>query len=318
VAGEFVFYLKVRDTGGGCDTMRIAFSAAAPSFDKGILVVNGDDPATYGIGALATPGGVDELDPRYSVGAFWGTLPVSFWDLFGTASEASVTLPASGVTYIGGGVQPTPDIMAQYSTIVWLANGYAGDDALWALTPVYAYLQVGGNVVFFGRYGSIFITADNGLEGYLGISGGWRELGWRPRECKAMFPGLVDMPMTGSHSLTDNFTCGAYIDVTDDGIVTNWDKVRGFSKTNLQYTLLFAHRSKTVVPAAELLYVRGMGVWAHPNFTLSSQTAGNEFPGTPEQKKGNFIAIMGRNYRYDIGATTANLEFILRNMCGEQ
>ena len=309
--GDNVFYLKVRDSGGGVDTMRINFSAAPFNPSKGILVVNGDDPANY----------LTAMNARYGVGAFWGTLSVDFWDVFGTGSATDCSLPA-GVDYIGGGAQLTPDVMAEYSTIVWLGNNFGGDLGFWTLTPVYAYLQAGGNVLFAGRLAADFM--DDNLTSYLTV--GWREgavagnsgAGVTVQEQIAVFPGLKDLnPFTRGQSLTTVFSGGGFmVNSADDAPITNWDKLTGFTKADLTHTMLYAHRSKVVIGAFD--FVRGMGVWAHPNFAFSSKTAGNEFPSTADQKKGNLIAIMGRNYGYHIANTTISFEFMLRNMCGEQ
>ena len=321
-SGSNTFYLKVRDLGGQVDTMRITFSAAAPSLDQGVLVVNGDDPNTY----------LSEMDPLYSVGAFWGTLPsVSFWDLFGDDTTPSMTLPASGVTYIGGGAQLAPDVMAKYSTIVWLGNNYSGivsDLALWQLTPIYAYLQAGGNVVFFGRETATFM--DDNLTNYLNV--GWRD-GANPGDGSSaglitldvyipLFPGLVTMtPFSGGMSRANEFSVSGFGSLTSassanwDADITSWDGVKGYTKSTLTHTLLFAHTSGGT---SELAFARGLGVWSHPNFQFSNMDAGNELPGTTEEKRGNFISLTGRNYRADVDATTHNFDVILRNMCGEQ
>jgi hypothetical protein len=272
------------------------------------------------------------MDPRYSVGAYWGTLPnVSFWDLFGDDTNPSVALPASGVTYIGGGAQLSPDNMAKYSTIVWLGNNFSGivsDLALWQLTPVYAYLQAGGNLIFFGRETATFMNAD--LTGYLNI--GWRD-GANPGDGSSaglitlevyipLFPGLVTMePFTGGMSRANEFSVSGFGSLTSatsanwDADITSWDGVKGYTKSDLTTTLLYAHTSGG---ANALAFARGLGVWKHPNFQFSSIDAGNEFPGTTEEKRGNLICLTGRNYRCDIAATTQNLDLILRNMCGEQ
>jgi hypothetical protein len=320
VSGANSFYLKVRDTGGGVALMNINFSAAAPTFDKGILVVNGDDPATY----------LSEMDPRFSVGAYWGTLSVSFWDLFGDETTPSMTLPGTGVTYVGGGSQLLPDLMAQYSTVVWLGNNYTGavsDLALWQLTPVYAYLQAGGNVIFFGRETATFM--DDPLTTYLNI--GWRD-GANPGDgsaglltlsvYKPLFPGLVAMtPFTAGNSRNNVFSVSGFGTLTSatsatwDDDINSWDGAKGYTKSDLTTTLLFAHNSGG---STGLDFVRGLGVWKHPNFAFSNNLAGNEFPTTATEKQGNFICLTGRNYRCNIAATTQNFEFMLRNMCGEQ
>jgi hypothetical protein len=65
--------------------------------------------------------------------------------------------------------------------------------------------------------------------------------------------------------------------------------------------------------------VRGLGVWAHPNFEFSSTTAGNEFP-TPDTEEAtqNFIFVSGRHYGFDLDNCKHNFEFMLKNMCAEQ
>jgi hypothetical protein len=301
-----VFYLKVRDLGGSVDTMRIGFVAASFAPTMGILVVNGVDPGSYG----------SEITDRIDAGVYWGSLSVDFYDLFDAIT------PPAGVDYVGGGSQLSPDLMKDYSTIVWLGNNYNGDIAFWQSTPILAYLQAGGNLVFAGRFASDFFAYDQGLVDYMNIT--WitsgQEYEATIKEFKSVFPGLVDLtPFTGGMSYTDVFSSYGFIGANTayDDTVTNWDGVTAMSKDEYT-TLLFAHRSNIYNPSYPMLRVRGMGMWRHPNFAFSSLGASNEFPSAPEEKKGNAILIMGRNYRYDMDATKTDFEFILRNMCGEQ
>jgi hypothetical protein len=308
-AGANTFYLKVRDAAGKCDTLRINFGAATPSLDQGILVVNGTDPATYG----------SQLQNKINASAYWGTFNVDFWDLFGTMSTPGVSsLPASA-TYVGGGSQLSPDVMAKYSTIVWLANEYGVDFALWQLTPVFAYLQAGGNMIFASRYASDFIDAN--LTAYSNVS--WREISGAAIqifEFEPVYPGLVRFtPFIRGMTGADVYSGGGFLNSADDGTVTNWDGVSGYTKSDRKTTLLWAHRSENYDPSYPIAFVRGLGSWAHPNFLFSSVSAGNEHP-TPgtDEARGNFIIIMGRHYGFDIAATSANFDFMLKNMCGEQ
>jgi len=307
-AGAQKFYLKVRDTAGGVALLSISFTAADAPFDQGILVVNGVSPV-YGT----------ELTDRIDASAFWNTYTVDFWDLFGSMSSPSITLPASVNTYAGGGGPVPADVIGKYSTVVWLGNNYQGDIDHWNLTPAIQYLNAGGNIILSSRLAADF--CDDALTAYAGI--GWRE-GAGPgssgdgvtlSECKTVFPGLVDMTPSGS-SLANVFSGGGYLDSYDDNEVTNWDGTYSYTNSALTHTLLFAHRSSATI--GSFGFVRGVGIWAHPNFAFSSTTAINEFPATADEKKGNFILINGRNYRYDITSTTANYTFILQNMCGEQ
>ena len=79
--------------------------------------------------------------------------------------------------------------------------------------------------------------------------------------------------------------------------------------------MLFVHRSSAYDTSYAFPFVRGLGVWSHPNFSLSNLTAGNEFPSPA---RGNFILISGRHYGFDNQACLNNFEFMLRNMCGEK
>ena len=311
-AGAHTMYIKVRDTAGGVSLMSIGFSAADAAFDQGILVVNGVAPA-YG----------SEITDMIDASAFWNTYTVDFWDLFGTMSSSWMTLPASVANYVGGG-GPTPaDVMGRYSTIVWLGNSYSGDLPLWLLSPAIQYLNAGGNLILASRLAADFFTAD--LDHYCGDIG-WREGastgdggdGISLSEYKACFPGLVDMTPSGS-SLANVVSGGGFMSSSaNQDFITNWDGLTSFTKSDLTSTMIFAHRSDAYDPTfAPVTYVRGLGVWAHPNFPFSSITAGDEFPTTADEKKGNFILMNGREYRNDLPSTTANYTFMLQNMCGE-
>lgn len=304
VAGNHVFYLKVRDTGGGVDTMRIRFSAAAPTFDQGILVVNGVDYGTYG-----------DFGPHITSSAYWGTFSVDFWDLMGSMGSPSFALPASA-NYVGGGSQLAPDLMAKYSTIVWLGNNYLGDWELFQLTPVYAYLQAGGNVILTSRYLADFVDAN--LTAYANVA--WREYGASIVEYEPVFPGLISFEeFSRTMSATDVWSGGGYLDSTDDGTVTNWNGTSGYTKSDLTTTLLFAHRSDGYDSSSPFAYVRGLGSWAHPNFAFSAADVGNEFPAAgTDGAKGNFVIISGRHYGFSDAAISHNFDFMLKNMCAEQ
>lgn len=316
-AGKHVFFLKVRDSGGGISTMRLGFTAATPTFDEGILVVNGVDPATYGT----------ELTDKLAIGAYWGDMAVSFYDIFGSSGSphADITLPGN-VTYIGGGdASVGPTVLAKYSTVVWLGNEYQGDWEVFMASPIIPYLTAGGNLVFASRYAPDFLPD---------AFAAWADIAWREGsawglgasstivEYKAVFPGLVDMnpPYTRTMTATSVFSGGGFLDSTDDGTVTNWDGTSGYTLSDLTTTLLFAHRSNAYDANSPFDYVRGLGVWGHPNFQFSSVDAGNEFP-TPDtdEAKSNFILINGRHYGFgDLAALKANFSFILQNMCAEQ
>jgi hypothetical protein len=313
--GSHTFYLKVRDTAGGIALKRIQFNVALASFDKGVLVVNGVDPDVYGT----------EINDRIEQSAFWGSVSVNFWDIFGSVGQPhpNISLPGD-VTYVGGGTI-TATVLGQYSTLVWLGNSYGGDFDVWNMNPIFAYLKAGGNIVLATRSAANFLP--EALTNYLNI--GWREEsspgstnGKTILECKSVFPGIVDMEFDITFGLPSGsaiFSAGGFLDSEDDNTVTAWDSISGYTKSDLNTTLLFAHRSASYDTLYPFSFVRGLGVWSHPNFSFTSTFSGDEFPmpGT-EEAQGNFILFSARNYRFDIEATKSNFEFILRNMCGEQ
>ncbi|MBN2007915.1 hypothetical protein JW960_01070 [candidate division KSB1 bacterium] len=300
-AGDQTFYLKVRDTAGSISLLKIGISAAQPAFDKGILVVNGVSSGAYG----------DEIETAWADKMYFGDYDVDIWDLFGTMSTPEVVaiadLKAAGYDYIGGGGPCGPDVLKDYSTVIWLGNDYQGDLDDWLLSPILPYLQAGGNVLLASRLAADF--CDDNLTSYLNI--GWREgaaagsagNGVTLSECKAVYPGLVDMPGAGL-SLTNVFSGGGFMeDSSIDDNVTLWDGNTIFQSGSS--FLLFAHRSSAYDASYPFSYVRGIGVWAAPNF------------GTADANKGNFVLIGGRHYRYDHEPFKANMSYIIGNFFGE-
>jgi len=161
-----------------------------PTFDQGILVVNGVHWDTYS----------DQIRNSYSDSLFCGYQPFSFWDTFSTPSGG---YPAALPTPLGHGSVPG-DVIGQFSTIVWVGNDYNGDLVDWFETPIENYLELGGNVLLMTRRAHNFVDAS--LTEYLritwaeGASGG-QELG----DCTAVYPGLVDMSFLGTQNYVDVF-----------------------------------------------------------------------------------------------------------------
>ncbi|MCP4414642.1 MAG: hypothetical protein GY808_18965, partial [Gammaproteobacteria bacterium] len=314
-AGFHDFFLKVRDAAGAISLFRIDFEAADPTFDEGILVVNGVHAPTYG----------DQIVSKIDSGAYWGDdLDVTFWDIFGddTSPSAEFTLPGNA-SYEGGGGAVGPGVLARFSTVVWLGNGYQGDDEAYNSSPILPYLTAGGNLIFASRNANAggFIP-DGGLTDWLNI--GWRGLGENALEYEPCFPGLVSMePFRRGMSATDVFSGGGFMSSSGDHtLITNWDGVSSFTKSDMTSTMIFVHRNGDFnedYGGNFETYCRGLGVWAHPNFPFSSQTAGDEFPtaGTIEAQ-GNYIYLAGRHYGFDDAACMANFNFMLKNMCAEQ
>lgn len=301
--GSHFFYLEVKDLAGTVVTDTVDFTAAAFQPTEGILVVNGVAPL-YGA----------EIESAYEDSVFWGNHAVHFWDLFGTMNAPAIPTIPTGA-YIGGGAALTPDILAKYSSVVWIGNNYAGDLAYWEGSPMYPYLLAGGNLLLACRLSHFFI--DEEMRKYLNIA--WRETGYTYnivlKEYEPVFPGLLPMtPFTRGMSWTDVWSAGGFLDSTDDNTVTNWDGVSSYTKGTLIHTLLFAHRSNKYNPDYPFSYVRGLGVWAHPNLVYAStRDATLPTPGTDEAK-GNFILLAARPYGYDHANGKANFDFILTNI----
>jgi len=156
-----------------------------PGFANGILLVNGVDWATYGA----------EITNAYNANAFWGTLPISFWDVFDTpAGGYPGTLPAP----VGHGAVPA-DTIGMYSAIIWVGNNFGGDLARWGESPIEQYLEAGGNLLLMTRLGASFLDPD--LSSLLGIS--WSANSVSLSTYNAVYPGLTAIPLGAGQSLND-------------------------------------------------------------------------------------------------------------------
>jgi len=161
----------------------------APTFDAGLLVVNGVDWNTYDA----------EIRAAYADSVFWGDHDFTFWDTF---LEPSGGYPASLPEPAGHGTVPGP-VIASHSAVVWVGNNYPlGSDLNdWQGTPILEYLESGGNVLLLTRMTSDYTAGD--LDAYTGVS--WAETGVTLTECVADQAGLVDIPLTGTQTWNDVF-----------------------------------------------------------------------------------------------------------------
>jgi len=154
-----------------------------PTFDRGILLVNGVDFGWYGT----------EIQTAYEDSAFWGGYDISFWDCF---DETESGYPANLPAPLGHGPVPV-DTIKQFSTVIWVGNNYNGDLSDWNATSIYSYLSAGGNLLLMTRMGQDFIS--DPLRDYLGIT--WQELETNTlSNCIATHAGLVDMSLAGSQT----------------------------------------------------------------------------------------------------------------------
>jgi hypothetical protein len=158
-----------------------------PTFDQGILLVNGVHWDTY----------YPEIQNAYEAEAFWGENIITFWDCF---PEPSGGYPSTLPPPLGHGSVPA-DVIGQYSTVIWIGNDYYGDLPKWQETPIHSYLEAGGNVLLMTRNGANFIGST--LEDYLGIT--WAATSTGINDYSSVYPGLVDVPITGTQSYNDVF-----------------------------------------------------------------------------------------------------------------
>jgi len=194
---------------------------ADATLDRGILVVNGVDWNSYGT----------EITTAYADSIFWGSLPISFWDIF---SRPGGGYPANLPAPLGHGSVPA-DTLKQFSAVVWVGNNYNGDLAAWYDAPIMSYLKAGGDVLLLTRMGQDFIY--EGLRDYLGIQ--WAEAKENAtRQATSVYTGLVNMQRLGTQQ--------------------NYNAVFDTSQVADESQTLFVQLNVFAVP-------RGLGVWRNPS-----------------------------------------------------
>jgi len=193
VSQDFVFSLKSEPLHVEIDrdnwVLKTVYEKVSnPSFDKGILLVNGVNFDVYGT----------EIRQAYENRAFWGDFDISFWDCFDPPVDGyPQTLPIPK-----GHGSISAEILGQYSTIIWIGNNYQGDLNNWLETSMLSYLESGGNLILMTRLGQDFIT--DPLKNYLGIN--WAEQSINTiNECQAKYSGLTSLSLTGIQSLNAVF-----------------------------------------------------------------------------------------------------------------
>ena len=159
-----------------------------PTFDEGILLVNGVDFNIYDV----------SIREAYESKAFWGDYSISFWDCF-IVPEGGYpsTLPEP----LGHGKIPA-DILGRFSTIIWIGNNFQGDISVWYQTSIIPYVKAGGNLLLMTRQGQDFINEE--MRDYIGIS--WAEnITNTIGNCISDFQGLVSMEFTDTQSFNAVF-----------------------------------------------------------------------------------------------------------------
>jgi aminopeptidase N len=158
-----------------------------PSFDNGVLVVNGLD---WSIG--------EDVVNAYSETSFWGNSKVDFWDLF---DEPADGYPASIINAKGNGPISISQL-GRYSTILWLSQKSNGDLDIWNNLPIMEYLNAGGNLILVTRMGMEFL--DDEMTDYLGIDWGESNRKFLKNSISAT-PDMIDMNLLKNHSFVDLF-----------------------------------------------------------------------------------------------------------------
>jgi hypothetical protein len=200
-AGAHHFFIQAIDQAGNASTFSTDFGVGQLTGERGILVVNGLDWATYGAQTIA----------MYTDNAPFGSHSIHFWDMFTGAS--SNYPPNIASVFVGSGAIPG-DSLGHYSSVVMLVNEFAANgptdlDIFNSMRPlIMSYLNGGGNVLLAGRFGADFIKGD--LASY-GLSSGhtlsFNQTGVNPAPggLAAAVTGLVDIHRLAgqSWSLTD-------------------------------------------------------------------------------------------------------------------
>ena len=168
---------------------RVIETVKNPTFDRGVLVVNGID---WDVEAYT-----QDLQTMFSDSTISGGMPYTLWDLFPNPSAA---YPSSVPEPIGSGAVPA-NVLGQFCTVVWLGNAYNGDDAAWANTSIYEYIKAGGNVLLISRMGRNFISED--MRQLLGFT--WSGNYATAENCQADIASLFSMDFTGQQSLVNVF-----------------------------------------------------------------------------------------------------------------
>ena len=160
---------------------------ANPTFERGVLLVNGVDWASYGT----------EITSAYTDRAFWGDYAIDFWDAFAApAAGYPAALPAP----LGHGAVPA-DLLGHYRAVVWVGNNYNGDLAAWQSTPVLSYLRAGGDLLLMARQGDQFLG--DSLRTYLGVT--WTNTSTTLNDCVATKPGFVNQSLTSTQNYCSVF-----------------------------------------------------------------------------------------------------------------
>ncbi len=122
-----------------------------------ILVVNGIEYATYPA----------EMESFYSSSACFGNHQVDVWDLFGDQGFDYMSNTKIQKVDLFNHTIPN-SVLQKYQKVIWIGNDYGGDKTFYDPNQVLEYVEMGGNFLLAGRYGSHFFNTD--LKNYCGIT----------------------------------------------------------------------------------------------------------------------------------------------------
>ncbi|MDH7514616.1 MAG: M1 family metallopeptidase [Bacteroidota bacterium] len=169
---------------------RVVQPITNPTFDRGILLVNGVD---WDVEAYTA-----DLKLAYEDSVFTGGKPYTLWDIF---PNPRAGYPGNTPAPSGSGSIPA-DILGRYCPVVWVGNAYNGDETVWQNSNIWEYLKAGGNVVLLTRYGRSFITTSE-MQQFLGVT--WTTTEQPLQTISARVPWLADIAITGEQTLVHTF-----------------------------------------------------------------------------------------------------------------
>ncbi len=184
--GDYTVTLTVSDGINQYTRTRAAYiHAIGRSSD--ILVVNGIEYATYPA----------EMESFYSSSACFGDHQVDVWDLFG--DQGFDYMSNTNIQKVDLFNHTIPNsLLHQYQKVIWIGNDYGGDIAFYDPVQVLEYVEMGGNFLLAGRYGSHFFDA--GLKTYCGVTSFTGDLNLDTLHAED--PNLVDIASTGTGTNT--------------------------------------------------------------------------------------------------------------------
>ena len=154
-----------------------------PPFDRGVLVVNGVDWATYGA----------EITERLHRP---GVLRATTRSTSGTTSTRRRAATRRRCRRRSATVRCRAEVLGHYRNVIWVGNDFNGDVDSWVQTALRSYLDAGGNVFLLAKDGQDFLDPTCSPTWAITLTG----TGATIVDCVATRPGLVNLARTGAQS----------------------------------------------------------------------------------------------------------------------